>query len=154
MEMKMEGQMERIILLEEEVATLCWKKACMCGKGKGKGVTVLGMPPLASPRYCLRSSSSSRSSTRFATTRSLPYDFMPMPGLPPSLSPSRLYATSSLRLQSRRWEGVLYSVWFVFPCPSSLALGTSPEEQDFSLKFAGVLSLAGLAVTGTVNFRL
>ena len=41
----------------------------------------------------LRSSSSSRSSTRFATTRSLHYDFMPMPGLPPPPSPSRLYAT-------------------------------------------------------------
>ena len=40
MEMKMEGQMERIVLLEEEVAMLCWKKACTCGKGKGKGVTV------------------------------------------------------------------------------------------------------------------
>ena len=79
---------------------------------------------------------------------------MPMPGLPPSPSPPRLYATSSSRLQTRRWEGVLYSVRFAFPRPSSLALGTFPEEQDFSLKFAGVLSLAGLAVTGTVDFRL
>ena len=32
--------MERIVLLEEEVATLCWKKACTCREGKGKGVTV------------------------------------------------------------------------------------------------------------------
>ena len=70
------------------------------------------------------------------------------------LSPSQLYATSSLRLQSRRWEGVLYLVRFTFPHPSSLALGTFPEEQDFSLKFTGVLLFAGLAVTGTVNFRL
>ena len=117
-------------------------------------VLVLGMPPLASPWYRLHSSSSSQSSTRFATTCSLLYDFMPMPGLPPSPSPSRLYATSSSHLQSRRWEGVLYSVWFVFPCPSSLALGTFPEEQDFSLKFADVLSLTELAVTGTVDFCL
>ena len=36
---------------------------------------LLGMPPLASPWYRLRSPSSSRSSTRFATTRSLPYDY-------------------------------------------------------------------------------
>ena len=79
---------------------------------------------------------------------------MPMPGLPLSLSPSRLYATSSSRLQSRRWEGVLYLVQFAFPRPSSLALGTFPEEQDFSLKFADVLLLAGLTVTGTVDFRL
>ena len=35
------------------------------------------MPPLASPRYCLCSPSSSQSSTRFATTRSLPYDPCP-----------------------------------------------------------------------------
>ena len=40
MEMKMEGQMERIVLLEE-VTTLCWKKACTCGEGKGKGVAVV-----------------------------------------------------------------------------------------------------------------
>ena len=40
MEMKMEEQMERIISLEEEVAMLCWKKACTCGEGKGKGVAV------------------------------------------------------------------------------------------------------------------
>ena len=40
METKMEGQMERIISLEEEVATLRWKEACMCGEGKGKGVAV------------------------------------------------------------------------------------------------------------------
>ena len=40
MKMKMEGQMERIVSLEEEVATLCWKKACTCGEGKGKGVAV------------------------------------------------------------------------------------------------------------------
>ena len=79
---------------------------------------------------------------------------MPMPGLPPSPSPSQLYATPSSRLQSRRWEGVLYSVQFAFLHPSSLALGTFPEEQDFSLKFAGVLSFAGLTVTGTVDFRL
>ena len=32
MEMKMEEQTERIVSLEEEVATLCWKKACMCGE--------------------------------------------------------------------------------------------------------------------------
>ena len=38
--MKMEGQMERIVLLEEEVATLHWKKACTCREGKGKGVAV------------------------------------------------------------------------------------------------------------------
>ena len=36
----MEEQTERIVLLEEEVATLHWKKACMCGEGKGKGVAV------------------------------------------------------------------------------------------------------------------
>ena len=115
------------------------------------GFKVLGMPPLASPRS--------------AHTPLLPLGlqlgspphalyFMPMPGLPPSPSPSRLYTTSSSRLQSRRWEGVLYSVQFAFPCPLSLALGTFPEEQDFSLKFASVLSLAGLTVTGTVDFRL
>ena len=28
------------VLLEEEVAMLCWKKACMCGEEKGKGVAV------------------------------------------------------------------------------------------------------------------
>ena len=117
-------------------------------------ISLLGMPPLASPQYRLRSPSSSRSSTRFATTRSLLYDFMTMPGLPPSPSPPQLYGTSSSCLQSRRWEGVLYSVQSVFPRPSSLALGTFPEEQDFSLKFAGVLSFAGLAITGTVDFCL
>ena len=51
-------------------------------------------------------------------------------------------------------EGAFYLVWFAFLCPLSLALGTLPEEQDFSLKITGVLSLAGLAVTGTINFRL
>ena len=40
METKIEDQTERIVLLEEEVATLCWKKACTCGEGKGKGVAV------------------------------------------------------------------------------------------------------------------
>ena len=40
METKMEEQTERIISLEEEVATLYWKKACTCGEGKGKGVAV------------------------------------------------------------------------------------------------------------------
>ena len=40
MKMKMEGQMERIVSLEEEVATLRWKKACTCGEGKGKGVAI------------------------------------------------------------------------------------------------------------------
>ena len=40
METRIEGQVERIVSLEEEVATLCWKKACMCGEGKGKGITV------------------------------------------------------------------------------------------------------------------
>ena len=40
MEMKMEGQMERIISLEEEVAMLRWKKACTRGEGKGKGVAI------------------------------------------------------------------------------------------------------------------
>ena len=30
METKIEGQTERIVSLEEEVTTLCWKKACMC----------------------------------------------------------------------------------------------------------------------------
>ena len=40
METKMEEQTERIVLLEEEVTTLHWKKACMCGEGKGKGVAV------------------------------------------------------------------------------------------------------------------
>ena len=38
METKMEGQMERIVLLEEEVGTLRWKKACTCGEGKGVAV--------------------------------------------------------------------------------------------------------------------
>ena len=32
--------MERIISLEEEVATLCWKKACTCGEGEGNGVAI------------------------------------------------------------------------------------------------------------------
>ena len=32
--------MERIVLLEEEVTTLCWKKACTCGEGKGNGIAV------------------------------------------------------------------------------------------------------------------
>ena len=40
MKMKMEEQTERIVSLEEEVATLHWKKACMCGEGKGKGIAV------------------------------------------------------------------------------------------------------------------
>ena len=40
METKIEGQMERIVSLEEEVATLCWKKACTCREGKEKGVAV------------------------------------------------------------------------------------------------------------------
>ena len=40
METKIEGQTERIISLEEEVATLHWKKACMCGEGKGKGIAI------------------------------------------------------------------------------------------------------------------
>ena len=44
METKIEGQMERIVSLEEEVTTLCWKKACTCGEGKGKGVTVASTP--------------------------------------------------------------------------------------------------------------
>ena len=112
---------------------------------------MLGMPPLASPwsAYApllpLGLQLGSPPHARYLMT---------MPGLPPSPSPPRLYATSSSPLQSRRWEGVLYSVRFAFPRPSSLALGTFPEEQDFSLKIAGVLSLAGLAVTGTVDFRL
>ena len=116
--------------------------------------TLLGMPPLANPQFAytpllpLGLQLGSPPHARYL------YDFMPMPGLPPSPSPPRLYATSSLRLQSRRWEGVLYSVRFAFLRPSSLALGTFPEEQDFSLKFAGVLSLAGLADTGTVDFCL
>ena len=40
MEIKIEGQTERIVLLEEEISTLRWKKACMCGEGKGKGVAI------------------------------------------------------------------------------------------------------------------
>ena len=56
--------------------------------------------------------------------------------------------------QSRRWEGVFYLVWFAFLCPSSLTLGMFPEEQDFSLKIASVLSFTGLTVTGTVDFCL
>ena len=40
MEMKIEGQTERIVSLEEEVAMLHWKKACTCGEGKGKGITI------------------------------------------------------------------------------------------------------------------
>ena len=40
METKMEEQMERIVSLEEEVATLCWRKACTCGEKKGKEVAV------------------------------------------------------------------------------------------------------------------
>ena len=40
MEVKIKGQMERIVSLEEEVTTLHWKKACTCGEGKGKGITV------------------------------------------------------------------------------------------------------------------
>ena len=39
--MKIEGQTERIVLLEEEITTLCWKKACTCGEGKGKGVAIV-----------------------------------------------------------------------------------------------------------------
>ena len=41
METKIEGQTERIILLEEEVTMLCWKKACMCREGKGKEIAVV-----------------------------------------------------------------------------------------------------------------
>ena len=63
---------------------------------------------------------------------------MPMPGLLPSPSPSRYLTTSSPCLQSKRWEGVFYSVRFTFLRLSSLALGTFPEEWDFSLKIAGV----------------
>ena len=51
-------------------------------------------------------------------------------------------------------EGVFYLVWFAFLCPLSLALGTFSEEQDFSLKIAGVLLFAGLAVTGTITLCL
>ena len=40
METKMEEQTERIVSLKEEVATLCWRKACMCGERKGKGFTI------------------------------------------------------------------------------------------------------------------
>ena len=40
MEMKMEEQTERTVSLEEEVATLCWRKACMCGERKGKGTAI------------------------------------------------------------------------------------------------------------------
>ena len=40
METKMEEQTGRIVSLEEEIATLRWKKACMCGEEKGKGVTI------------------------------------------------------------------------------------------------------------------
>ena len=32
--MKIEEQTERIVSLEEEVVTLCWKKACTCGEKK------------------------------------------------------------------------------------------------------------------------
>ena len=40
MEAKIEGQTERIILLEEEVTTLRWKKACMCREEKGKEIAI------------------------------------------------------------------------------------------------------------------
>ena len=40
METKMEEQTERIISLEEEIATLHWKKACMCGEGKEKEMAI------------------------------------------------------------------------------------------------------------------
>ena len=40
------------------------------------------------------------------------------------------------------------------PSSSSTTLGTFSEEQDVSLEIAGVLSFAGLAVTGTVDLRL
>ena len=40
MKMKIEEQTKRIVLLEEEVAMLHRKKACMCGEGKGKGVAI------------------------------------------------------------------------------------------------------------------
>ena len=39
MEATIEGQAERIVLLEEEVATLCWRKACVCGE-KGKQTVI------------------------------------------------------------------------------------------------------------------
>ena len=40
METRIKEQTERIVSLEEEVTTLCWKKACMCGEGKGKGIAI------------------------------------------------------------------------------------------------------------------
>ena len=40
MKTKMEEWTERIILLEEEVATLRWRKACMCRERKGKETTI------------------------------------------------------------------------------------------------------------------
>ena len=45
MEATIEGQTERIVSLEEEVVTLCWKKACTCHWGRGPmemGVYMLG----------------------------------------------------------------------------------------------------------------
>ena len=37
---KIEEPTERIVLLEEEVAMLCWRKACMCGERKEKGTAI------------------------------------------------------------------------------------------------------------------
>ena len=42
MEATIEGQTERIVLLEEEVATLCWRKACTCGETGKETVVATG----------------------------------------------------------------------------------------------------------------
>ena len=39
MEATIEGQTERIVSLEEEVATLRWRKACTCGE-EGKRIVI------------------------------------------------------------------------------------------------------------------
>ena len=54
------------------------------------------------------------------------YDFMTMPGLPPSLSPSQFYATSSSHLQSRRW-GCYHTYFSTFYFPSILTFFYLPK---------------------------
>ena len=106
---------------------------------------VLRMPSSAILGIAYTCPSFPQSSTWFTTNTLLTlmiFIFMtlwPCLGLPPSLLPSQLYTTSSPHLQSRRWEGVFYLVQFTFPCPSSLALGMFPKEQDSSLKVTRVL---------------
>ena len=71
------------------------------------------------------------------------YSYDPCPGIPPSLHhhnsilclPCSPLGGPLWEVPSGRWEVVFYLVWFVFPHPSSLALGTFPEEQDFLWRY-------------------